>query len=299
MGTRFEIAFPVGTAHAVAAAEDALDVIDELEDCLTIYRPESEVSQLNAAACHTIMPISETLYDILERSGSLVHATGGAFDPATGRLVDVWGFSRREGRIPHPADLAQALRESGFRHLILDSVLRTVKFRVPLLLNFGGIGKGYALDRAAMRLREHWGITSALLHGGGSSVYGLGSPPNDVRGWPIAIRHPWDESQHLQTVILRNQGLGTSAATYQFFEYKGKKYGHLLNPLTGRPAEGTASASCIAPTAAEADALSTAMFVRGQDWAERLCRSRSDLSAVILPDQPPEPTTGTSHARNT
>jgi thiamine biosynthesis lipoprotein len=154
-----------------------------------------------------------------------------------------------------------------------------------LKLNFGGIGKGYALDRAAECLRTNWGITRALLHGGGSSVYGLGAPPNDVRGWPVAIRHPWEPDQSLGTVWLRNRGLGTSAATFQFFEYNGKKYGHLLNPLTGEPALGTASASCVAPSAAVADALSTAMFVRGADWATDYLRSRPHLHSVILRDE--------------
>jgi len=291
MATKFEIVFPLGTHDAVPAAEDALDLIDELEDQLSVYRESSEISQLNANAATEAVVVEAGFFQLLERCAVLTRETDGAFDAATGSLVDCWGFSRREGRIPAPLEWAKARECSGFRHVILDSETRTVRYRKPgLRINFGGIGKGYALDRAADLLRTKWGIRSALLHGGGSSVYAMGMPPNDLRGWPIAIRHPTEETRHLATLYLKNQGLGTSAATFQFFEYKGKKYGHLLNPLSGRPAEGTASASCVANTAAEADALSTAMFVRGETWAKEYCQSRSHLTAVVLNDDEPSST---------
>jgi len=156
---------------------------------------------------------------------------------------------------------------------VLDESRRAVKFRVAgLEINLGAVGKGYALDRAAALLREKWGVRSALLHGGGSSVYAIGRPPGDSRGWPVRLKHPSQPEESLGVVRLSNAGLGTSAATFQFFEYKGRKLGHLLDPRTGWPALGTAGASMIAPTAAEADAMSTAAFVLGAEGAERLTR---------------------------
>jgi thiamine biosynthesis lipoprotein len=106
----------------------------------------------------------------------------------------------------------------------------------------------------------------------------------------VAIRHP-NEPGTLGTVHLKDQALGTSAATFQYFEYNGRRYGHVLDPRTGRPAAGTASASCVAPTAADADALSTAFFVAGTDWAAEYCRPRPYLSAVMLPDGAADPVT--------
>ena len=113
-------------------------------------------------------------------------------------------------------------------------------------------------------------------------MFGLGAPPNDGRGWPVAIRHPEPDRPGLGTVYLRDRGFGTSAATFQFFEFNGKTYGHVLDPRTGRPAEGTESASCLAESAAEADAISTEFFVAGTGWAVEFCRSRPHLGAVIL-----------------
>jgi thiamine biosynthesis lipoprotein len=182
------------------------------------------------------------------------------------------------------------MARTGFRHVILNPESRAVKYRrAGLELNLGAVGKGYALDRAARLLFEEWGVRSALLHGGGSSVYAIGAPPGEPRGWPVRLKHPTEPTQSLGTVYLRDRGLGTSAATFQFFEYKGEKLGHLLDPRTGWPAHGIASASVIASTAAEADAMSTAAFVLGAAGAERLTRLNPALGAAVLPDDRTNP----------
>lgn len=280
MATTFEIAIPYGTPHAIDAGEAALDLIDRLEDQLTVYRETSEVSRLNGAGSTVV---ESNLFDLLQRCASLTNETAGAFDAAAGSLIKCWGFYKREGRVPSAAELTAAMHRSGFRHVVLDATTRSVKFNRPgLELNLGAIGKGYALDQATELLRNDWGIRSALLHGGGSSVRAIGLPPTDLRGWRVAVRHPTDDSRTLGSVYLADQALGTSAATYQYFEYNGTRYGHVLDPRTGRPADGVVSASCVANSAAEADALSTAFFVTGEDWTADFCRSRERLGAIVL-----------------
>ncbi|WP_157506596.1 FAD:protein FMN transferase [Gemmata obscuriglobus] len=287
MATRFEVAIPVGTHHdPVAAAEDALDLIDELEAQLTVYRDDSEVSQLNQTAADGFVEVESHLFALLSRCAGWTKETGGAFDIATGALTKAWGFFRREPSVPTQPARNEAMRASGTRHVLLDPARLAVKFRVRgLELNFGAVGKGYALDRAAELLRVKWGVRSALLHAGGSSAFAIGFPPGDTRGWPIDLQHPYEANASLGTLYLRDAGLGTSAATFQFFEYKGQKLGHLLDPRRGWPASGTASTSVIAPTAAEADAMSTAAFVLGASGAESLTRLRPALGAVVLPDE--------------
>ncbi len=285
MATTFEIAIPYGTPHAIEAGEAALDLIDRLEDQLTVYRDTSEVSRLNAAGAAVVEP---NLFDLLQRCATLTNDTGGAFDAACGAVIKCWGFYKREGQVPTEPELTAAMHRTGFRHVILDAPTRTVKFNRPgLELNLGAIGKGYALDRAAQLLRREWGIRSALLHGGGSSVLAVGVPPTDVRGWRVAVRHPTDDSRTLGSLYLADRALGTSAATYQYFEYNGRRYGHVLDPRTGRPAAGVLSASCVANSAADADALSTAFFVAGADWTAEFCRSREHLAAIVLTDDAP------------
>jgi thiamine biosynthesis lipoprotein len=288
MATTFEIAIPYGTPHAIDAGEAALDLIDRLEDQLTVYRDTSEVSRLNAAGSAVVAP---QLFALLQRCAALTNDTAGAFDAACGALIKCWGFYKREGRVPSEAELSDAMHRNGFRHVVLDEPSRTVRFRrAGLELNLGAIGKGYALDRAADLLRNEWGIRSALLHGGGSSVLAVGVPPTDVRGWRVAVRHPGDDTRTLGSVYLADQALGTSAATYQYFNNNGKRYGHVLDPRTGRPADGVLSASCVANSAADADALSTAFFVAGVDWTADHCRSRDQLAAILLTDDGPPQT---------
>ena len=290
MATTFEIAIPRGThSDPIAAATAALDLIDDLEDQMTVYRDHSEVSQLNGKAAESPVVVEAQLFDLFTRCAAWTRETESAFDIATGALVRAWGFLRREPRVPDPKDRNAAMASSGFRHVILNPELHSVKFRrAGLEINLGAVGKGYALDRAVRLLRDEWGVRSALLHGGGSSVYAIGHPPGDPRGWPVRLKHPTEPHESLGTVHLRDRGLGTSAATFQFFEYKGQKLGHLLDPRTGWPAAGTASASVTAPTAAEADAMSTAAFVLGATGA-KLTRLRPTLGAVVLAEQDPDP----------
>ncbi|MBX9625208.1 MAG: FAD:protein FMN transferase, partial [Gemmataceae bacterium] len=223
MATRFEIALPYGTPDAVPAAEAALDLIDDLEDQLTVYRDHSEVSRLNAAAAAGPVVVEGRLFGLLEACAGWTRETEGAFDIATGALIKAWGFFQREGRVPAARDRNAAMARTGMRHVILNPESRSVKYRVPgLEINLGAVGKGYALDRAAELLRTDWGVTSALLHGGGSSVYAIGHPPGESRGWPVRLRHPSGDGS-IGTVWLRDRGLGVSAATFQHFEYNGRK----------------------------------------------------------------------------
>ncbi|MCS7269877.1 MAG: FAD:protein FMN transferase [Gemmataceae bacterium] len=288
MATTFEVALPAGHhPDPWAAAEAALDRIDALEAQLTVYRDDSEVSRVNATAACTAVYVEAGLFRLLERCAAWGRASDGAFDVACGAMIKAWGFYRRAGRVPSARERIAAMHASGMRHVVLESTQQSVRFRRQgLELNFGAVGKGYALDEAAALLRQQWGITQALLHGGGSSVLAVGAPSTCLRGWPIRLRHPYEPRRSLGTVYLRDAALGVSAATFQYFEYRGQRLGHLLDPRRGWPARGSACAAVIAPNAAQADALSTAAFVLGVQGAERLTRLYPDLTILILPEQP-------------
>jgi thiamine biosynthesis lipoprotein len=117
-------------------------------------------------------------------------------------------------------------------------------------------------------------------------VLAVGTPPGNPLGWAVGLKHPWEPGRRLVTVRLRGRALATSAATYQHFDYNNRRLGHLLDPRTGRPAEGVALATALAPTAAEADALATAFYVLGTEAARRYCDEHPDVGAVLLPDGP-------------
>jgi FAD:protein FMN transferase len=171
--------------------------------------------------------------------------------------------------------------------MVFDEPRRTVRYLQPgVEINLGSIGKGYSLDRVARLLRSKYGVKSALLNGGNSSVLAVGTPPNDPRGWAVGLRDPAAPERRLAVVRLRGRAMATSAATYQRFEYNGRRLGHLLDPRTGRPAEGVAMATAFARTAAAADALATAFFVMGPEATRRYCDAHPDVAAVLLADEP-------------
>jgi thiamine biosynthesis lipoprotein len=283
MATRFEVILPFGRRDALDVANAALDVIDELEDQLSAFRPHSELVQLNQRAFQQDVAVEARLFDLLVLAAGITRETRGAFDVAAGALSKAWGFYQRSGRVPSVAERTAAMSQTGMRHVILDARVRAVSYlRQGLEINLGGIGKGYALDRAAEVMRNR-GVSVGMLHGGMSSVLALGAPPNEARGWLVSLRHPWAEGRSLGEVYVRDQALGTSAATYQFFEYNGRKLGHILDPRKGWPAEWLQQVTVIAPTAAEADALSTALYVLGLDAAKDYCRTHPGIAAIILP----------------
>jgi thiamine biosynthesis lipoprotein len=288
MATTFEVALPPGaTSTPWEAATAALDEIDAVEQMLTVYRDDSQVSQLNALAAYNAVAVDEELFTLLSRCLQWGRSCQGAFDIACGALIKTWGFYRRAGRVPLAEERIAAMQCSGQQHVVLDLQQRSVRFRRRgLELNFGAVGKGYALDRAGQCLQQRWGVQQALLHGGGSSLLALGTWPGQPRGWPIRLRHPHDPQQHLGTIYLANAALGVSAATFQYFHYRGQRLGHVLDPRRGWPARGTACAAVIAPTAAQADALSTAAFVLGLTGAERLASLYPDTTVVVLPETP-------------
>jgi thiamine biosynthesis lipoprotein len=289
MATTFELLLPFGTPGAQGAAETALDEIDRLEAQLTVYRDTSEVSRLNRAAPHAPIPVEEGLFDLLLTAARITADTEGAFDATAGALIKAWGFYRGPRRVPSDAERAAALERVGMRHVVLDPERRSVHYMRPgLELNLGAIGKGYALDRAANLLRQRWNLSGALLHGGHSSVYAIGTEPGEERGWAVGLSHPW-RPERIALLRLRDRALGTSSATFRHLEHQGRKLGHVLDPRSGWPAEGIALASAVAPTAAEADALATAFYILGVDPTSAYCDAHPEVGAVLLPEGESEP----------
>lgn len=287
MATSFEVILPFATPAATEAAAAALDVIDQLEDQLTIYRPHSEVSQLNARAAQEAVSVQENLFELLVLARSIYHETGGAFDVAVGALVKAWGFYARAGRVPSAAELAEARSKTGMQHVALEPAERTVRFLRPgVEINLGSIGKGYALDAAVQTLWREGHVTAGMMHGGHSSIVAIGSEPASDDGWPILLSDPRSADRSIGLFRLKDRGMGTSAATYQHLMHEGQKLGHILDPRSGWPAAGMLGASVTAPSAAVADALATAFFILGPEPARLYCESHADIGAVLLADVP-------------
>lgn len=284
MGSYFEVRLGANTPGAAELAGRVLDRIDELETQLTVYRDDSEVSRLNASAHLGPVEVESGLFRLLERALELGSATGGAYDVTTGALSAAWGFFKGPRRVPDPQALAEARARTGQHQLTLDPERKTVKFdRAGVAINLGSIGKGYAIDVAAAVVKDYWWPTSTLIHGGRSSLYALGSPPGNFGGrWEISVRNPFQPETPLGILRLRNRGMGTSGTDFQRFEADGHVYGHILDPRTGAPAFGPASVTVVAPTAAEADALSTAFYLLGPEAAASYVNAHPEIGAIFV-----------------
>jgi len=285
MGCRFEVAFTAGeVAEATELGCEALDLVDEIEARISTYRDTSELAAINAAAGRWVTVSADT-FDLLSLARDLQARTAGAFDMAAGPLVRAWGFFQRRGRTPAAEELAAALAASGTRHLELDPADCRVRLAAPgAELNPGGIGKGWAIDRAVDQLLAA-GVPSGLVHGGQSSVraFGIQGPALPGRfGWKVGLRHPLRPGRRVATFTLCDRALGTSGSGTQFFVDRGRRLGHVLDPRTGHPAEGVLSATVLAPTAAEADALATAAYVLGEAGLPLVAAAGGPVGAVLV-----------------
>lgn len=262
----------------------ALDLVEALETQMTVYGGDGEVMQINSNAADRPTRVESRLFAMFRLAERLNRETGGAFDITTKPLSDAWGFSRREGRLPSDETIEAALQRVGMQHVALDDAQQTIAFRrAGVSVHLNSIGKGYALDRMAELLAENH-VDDYLLHGGRSSVLARGSQPgaSENSGWIIGVRHPLRPADRLAEFILRNQALATSGSGTQFFIRRGRRYGHILDPRTGRPAEGLYSATVIAPTAAEADSLSTAFYVMGSAEVAAYCEKHPQIGALLV-----------------
>ena len=285
MACEFQLLFNMQQySQSAAASGAAFELIDELEDQMTVYRDHSEISQLNATAFEHPVKLEHRLFGLLQSAEEISKATDGAFDITSGQLSRLWGFEQRSGKIPAEDAIKETLEVTGHQRVRLDED-RGVSFTTEgVKINLGGIGKGYAIDRVASLLRME-GLEDFAIHGGQSSVLCAGHNVTDKKekhvGWPIGLSHPVLPEIRLATFYLQDQALGTSGSGRQGFFHQGKRYGHIIDPRTGWPTDRFLSTTVISPSAALSDALATAFFVMKLEEIEAYCREHTDVAAVI------------------
>ena len=310
MASDFEVSFNRGQyPQAAEAALAALDEVERLESVLSAFQDESEISRINREAVHNAVATSPEVWNLIKQCQQLTQETDGAIDISASTLWRLWGFAKREGRVPPHEEITTTLQNVGQRFVQLDDTLQSVRFAKPgIEISFGCIGKGAALDSALCKLRD-LEVEHALLHGGRSSIQALGGRmketwtwmpgvqnniPSNVRGtlleptrdrnvgWTIGISHPIRQGQRIAQVRLADEALGTSGSQHQFFIHQGKRYSHIIDPRSGKPAENVLMASVIAPTAALADALSTAFFVLQPEQTAEYCLRRPGVAVLLV-----------------
>ena len=261
--------------------EEAFDEVDRIDRLMSHYKPDSPLSQLNREARRGPTPVDRELFDFIAESLRYSRESQGAFDITVGPLMKAWGFFRGDGRVPSEPELDAARRAVGARHVVLDTASRTIAFDDPNVeLDLGGIAKGYAVDRVVAVLKSRR-VAAALVSAGGSSVYGLGAPP-DRAGWTVSIQDPVDARKTAFDVQLRDRALSVAGSSEKFFELDGRIYSHIMDPRSGRPVGDVLSVVVLSADATSGDALDDAFFVLGPEGSSNYLQRLHGIDAYFF-----------------
>ena len=276
-------AAPAVDEASVRAAFDAVfREFDRLDALLSVWRPGSDVLRINAAAGDRPVAAGSEVREVLQAARRISEWTGGRFDVTFGPLTDLWKFDAqdRDTGIPDAASIASRLPLIDYRRVEIDDKAGTVFLaRTGMRVHLGGIGKGYAVERAATILTRA-GLRDFMIQAGGD-LYVAGR--NDGRPWRLGINDPRGPSGRIfATVDLIAGTFSTSGDYSRFFIKDGVRYHHLLDPATGQPARGCRSVTIVADSAMQADGLSTGVFILGPAEGMALIERLPNVEGVIV-----------------
>jgi len=264
--------------------EHALDEVDRIDRLMSHYKADSALSRINRDAAVSAVTVEPELFDFIAEAIRYSRDSDGAFDITVGPLMKAWGFFRGEGKLASDKDIETVGPVVGWQHVIMDAERRTIRFDRPgVELDLGGIAKGYAVDRVVKILKAA-SVNAALISAGGSTIYGLGAPPNR-NAWTVSIQDPIDSGKVARDVELRDRALSVAGSSEKSFEVDGVRYSHIMDPRTGRPVQGVLSVAVVTRTGTEGDALDDAFFVLGPIRSRKYLKRLSDVEMFFfLPD---------------
>jgi len=285
MGNHFELSV-VGSEDTWAMEKIDVGVceIQRIERLLTTYDEDSETSLINRNAGLAPVPVSKETFDLIERSIRISRITQGAFDITYG-AVDrrLWNFDTTMQRLPDKETARQMVRLINYRNIILDPVNTTVLLKEKgMRIGFGGIGKGYAAERAKKVMRQE-GATSGVVNASGD-LTAWGYQP-DGKPWTIGIVNPNAAGQVFSMLSVTDMALATSGNYEKYITIDGKRYSHTINPRTGLPIAGIKSVTILCPNAEIADAMATPVMIMGIRAGLDMINQLKDLEAILIDDE--------------
>jgi thiamine biosynthesis lipoprotein len=266
--------------HAAAAIDAVMAEMHHVDDLMSDFKPNSELSQINEHAAQYPVSVAPELYNLIKLSTHYSRITDGAFDIT---MESVWRlYHFRKHTHPTDAEIKALLPTIGWRQLIFNDRNHSIRFARPgMAIGLGGFAKGYVVDRSIDILKAR-GIRDAVVTAGGDTRL-LGD--HHGRPWIVAIRDPWDLNKVVTRMPLRNCAISTSGDYYRGFVQNGKRYDHIINPFTGHSADLVRSASIIAPTATQTDGMSKTAFVLGPAKALAIINRLPQYDAVLITPQ--------------
>lgn len=282
MGTLVDITVTApDEERAQAAITQAFDEMSRIEQLMSTYLPDSEISRINRAAGKEAVPVSPEVEEVIREGLFWSAQSDGAFDLSVEPLVQLWNLDGEKEVIPAAATLEKTAALVNYKDIELKD--HTVRLsRAGMAINVGGLAKGYAVDRAVSLLRSR--VSGGIVNAGGD-LYAFGQK-SKTASWHIGLQHPRKPQELLAAFALKNQAVATSGDYQRYFIKDGIRYHHIFDPKTGRPARQMISATIIAHEVMEADALATAVFVMGPSQGIAWVDSLENVEAMlVLEDQ--------------
>jgi thiamine biosynthesis lipoprotein len=282
MGTLFSITlFASSPEKAQSAFTAAFQRITQLDQILSDYKPDSELTRVSLTAHEHPVAVSRELFTTLETASRLSEATGGAFDITLGPVIRLWRQARADKHAPDPGALAAAARRCGYRNLILDPAHRTVFLKLAgMQLDLGAIAKGYTADEALAVIRAR-GIRRALVAASGDLA--IGDAPPGKPGWRVGIDSlDLPGADFTRILVLHNTAVSTSGDTEQYLESGGRRYSHIVDPKTDLGLTRRISVTIVAPKGIDTDSLATAVSVLGADRGMKFIETKTRAAALIV-----------------
>lgn len=254
--------------------------LQQLNNTINVFDPESELSRLNATAYEQPFECSDMLWEILQAARKAYYQTDGNFDVTVGPLIDLWGFYDERDQWPSEEEIEKAANKTGLDKVKFDHEQQSVRFTLPeMSIDLGGIAKGYAIDKTGEILKKH-GIRYALIEIGGEIL--TLEHPEESQGYRIGIRNPKDRKHYLAEIKTENKGIATSGDYENYREFNGRIVSHIINPKTGMPVENILSVTVIAPTCLEAEIQATSLAVGGLDAAQDYIQEKGKSRQVVF-----------------
>lgn len=281
MGSRFEItAVSADDPLAWQSIEAAIAEIDRIEKLISSWDPHSQTSKINLFAGIRPVTVDQELFELIRRSQKISRLTGGAFDISFASIDNIWRFDGSMSQLPDSALVAASVQKINWRDIQLNPDSLSVYLpHQGMRIGFGGIGKGYAANRART-LMQGMGITSGLVNAGGDLI-AWGQRPQGA-AWSIGIADPENPAQIFAQLEINNQAVVTSGSYEKFVEFEGRRYAHIIDPRTGWPVQTLKSVTIICPDAELGDALATAVFVLGPQDGLYLINQLKGISCLMV-----------------
>lgn len=283
MGSRFDITIAAKEkAEAEAHIDTAVAEITRIENLISEWQPHTQVSQVNRNAGIAPVVVDKELFNLTERALYFSEISNGAFDISFAAMDRIWTFDGSMTEMPSPEAVKKSVAKVGYKNIILDKEKCTIFLKLAgMKIGFGSIGKGYAADKTR-ELMMSKGVTAGIINASGD-MNTWGTQPNG-KPWTVGITNPTDKNKVLAVFPLRETAVVTSGSYEKFVLLEGKRYSHIINPITGYPATGLSSVTVMGASAEMANGFSTAIMVLGKDEGLDLINRFPALSYIIVTD---------------